>query len=446
MKNTWFRWEREANTHLLYPTLEVFFKPLKKYTRVSAPTMILIFERGIVTWCIEESEFIDYGNKLLKVFKDPQKEKEMMDDIKKALVNLKQIEKDQEKLDLNNLNDDELVKLHQGLYQAFIKYYTMGAIGTPLSFSAEILLKEKGLSDEELNMLTTPDEISYVKEADDYLLATKDIKGFKIKYFWIDNNYSGTKVISVKEVERRLKNLTNDINKQTPEVSKRTSGVSVNDDKEVVRLIELLKNYSTYKDNRKKEILIYLHYVDSVLKEVSRRTGLSTDKVRASLPSEIGDVLNGKLTKVELDKRLDYFVIVWEKDTKKPLLLTGQEGKKWEQKTLQKSDNSNIIHGRTACPGKVTGKVRILLKAEDCDQLQNGEVLVTFMTSPDFMPAIRKSAAIVTNLGGVTSHAAIISRELNIPCIVGTKIATQILKTGDLIEVDANQGIVVKLS
>ena len=163
------------------------------------------------------------------------------------------------------------------------------------------------------------------------------------------------------------------------------------------------------------------------------------------MPHEIEDILNGQLNKLELDKRLEYSVIVWEKGKDNFKLLTGTEGKKWEQKTLESVDNKKIIQGRTACPGKVKGKVRILLKAGDCDQLKKGEVLVTFMTSPDFMPAIRKALAIVTNLGGVTSHAAIISRELGIPCIVGTGNATQVLKDGDMVEVDANKGIIIKI-
>ncbi len=67
-------------------------------------------------------------------------------------------------------------------------------------------------------------------------------------------------------------------------------------------------------------------------------------------------------------------------------------------------------------------------------------------TSPEYIDAIRRAGAIVTDVGGLTSHAAIVSRELNIPCIVGTKIATTVLKDGDLVEVDATNGVVRKLS
>ena len=67
------------------------------------------------------------------------------------------------------------------------------------------------------------------------------------------------------------------------------------------------------------------------------------------------------------------------------------------------------------------------------------------MTTPDFVPAMKKAAAIVTEQGGITSHAAIVSRELGVPCVIGTKIATRVLKDGDLVEVDANKGIVRKV-
>lgn len=453
MKNIWFRWEREATIHLLFPTLEAFFKPLKKYTGVSAPTMILLFEKGVVTWCIKEDEFIQYGKKLLQIYSDPSKEKRLVSDIKKSLIVLKQIGQEIEKLDFKSLSDNDLVKVHQKLYVAFLNYYTMGAIGTPLSFAAEVQLKNSGLSDDVINKLTTPKTISYISKAEDYLLKTKDAKGFISKYFWIDNNYSGTKVLTEDDVKEKLNNLKNVI----PAKGSHAVGRGIQfeesridprmreDDKANKRLIQLLKNYAMYKDDRKKEILIYLAFMDTLLKEVSLRKKLLIEEVRSSLPYEIEDILNGKINKRELRERLKYCVIVWQKDAEMPLILNGKQGEFWEQKTLEVINTDSLIQGRVACGGKVVGKVRVLLNAKDCDHMKDGEVLVTFMTSPDFMPAIRRASAIITNLGGVTSHAAIISRELNIPCIVGTSNAVQILKTGDLVEVDAYEGTIKKL-
>ena len=75
-------------------------------------------------------------------------------------------------------------------------------------------------------------------------------------------------------------------------------------------------------------------------------------------------------------------------------------------------------------------------------RFQDGAILVTTMTTPEFVPIMKKALAVVTNEGGVLCHAAIVARELKKPCIIGTKIATQILRDGDLVEVDAEKGVV----
>lgn len=98
--------------------------------------------------------------------------------------------------------------------------------------------------------------------------------------------------------------------------------------------------------------------------------------------------------------------------------------------------------GLVACRGKVSGQAKIVKEIKDMDKVNEGDILVAGTTRPDLMRAIRRCAAIITDTGGITSHAAIISRELGLPCIVGTKIATQVLRNGDLVEVDADEGVV----
>ena len=102
----------------------------------------------------------------------------------------------------------------------------------------------------------------------------------------------------------------------------------------------------------------------------------------------------------------------------------------------------NEIKGVGAYPGIVRGKVRRVMGHKQIYSIKEGEILVSPMTIPDFLPAMEKAAAFVTDEGGMTCHAAIVAREMKKPCIVGTKIATQILKNGDLIEIDANKGVV----
>jgi pyruvate,water dikinase len=102
-----------------------------------------------------------------------------------------------------------------------------------------------------------------------------------------------------------------------------------------------------------------------------------------------------------------------------------------------------LVHGLGASPGLATGTVRVLMSTTEESSMQAGEVLVTRMTSPDWVPIMRRAKAIVTDAGGMTSHAAIVARELGLPCIVGAHDATRVLVTGTLVTVDGTAGTVV---
>ena len=101
-----------------------------------------------------------------------------------------------------------------------------------------------------------------------------------------------------------------------------------------------------------------------------------------------------------------------------------------------------LCKGLPASPGIGRGKVKLIKDISEINLVEEGDVLVTAMTNPDMVPAMRKCAGVVTDEGGRTCHAAIVSRELQIPCIVGAKNATKSLKTGDTVTVDAVRGIV----
>lgn len=100
------------------------------------------------------------------------------------------------------------------------------------------------------------------------------------------------------------------------------------------------------------------------------------------------------------------------------------------------------ISGMVAHRGKVQGIARVVRTPREASKVMSGDILVATMSTPDFLPAMQRAAAFVTDIGGITSHAAIVSRELKKPCIIGTKIATQVLHDGDLVEVDADNGVV----
>jgi pyruvate,water dikinase len=103
-----------------------------------------------------------------------------------------------------------------------------------------------------------------------------------------------------------------------------------------------------------------------------------------------------------------------------------------------------LVRGLGAAPGFASGRVRVIASHEETDRLGDGDVLVTHMTAPDWVPLMRRAAAIVTDSGGMTCHAAIVSRELGIPCVVGTADATTTLRDGELVTVDAGSGVVTE--
>jgi len=115
-----------------------------------------------------------------------------------------------------------------------------------------------------------------------------------------------------------------------------------------------------------------------------------------------------------------------------------------EKATSDNAQKGYVIKGMPASPGKARGIARII-KDPTSKEVSKNTILVAEITDPSFVPIMAKSAAIVTDYGGITSHPAIVARELGIPCVVGTENATEIIKDGDLIEVDGTNGLVKKL-
>jgi len=203
-----------------------------------------------------------------------------------------------------------------------------------------------------------------------------------------------------------------------------------------------LRKKSLNKTQSLKGVYVFKPY----FKEIKKRTG------RNDLDSlhyeEISSLLMGK--KVKKPNRKNW---VWGKfNNWQPIL--GKKALaiiKSFNKELIVDKKVKILEGKIANRGYHKGKVRIIHLDDNVDlakessKLKKGEILVTGSTVPQMIIACRKAGAVVAEEGGIASHAAIVSRELNKPCIIGIKFATQVLKNGDLVEVDANKGIVKKL-
>ncbi len=187
---------------------------------------------------------------------------------------------------------------------------------------------------------------------------------------------------------------------------------------------------------------LYLMHT-TLLTEMARRLKLTRYQIQFMLKDEVRAALVGgkKPNKTVLKQRLKQCVLYTERNVE--VVYVGAKAKSMTKNLGRLFERGQKeVFGQIAQPGFAIGKVKIIIRASDMKKFNKGDILVSIATDPDIVPAMKKAAAIVTEQGGITSHAAIVSRELGTPCVIGTQVATKIFKDGDMVEVDANKGIV----
>ena len=195
---------------------------------------------------------------------------------------------------------------------------------------------------------------------------------------------------------------------------------------------------------RKDAMFYYFYALENMHKEIAKRFYLSLNQIRYLYPHEYKDILlKNKYDTEVLNSRYKYSLFYSTGHYSQDLLLEGDEARKFIKKLSiikENIENIKLLQGDCASAGRVRGNVTIVNTVDEIKKMKEGDVLVSIATNPNLVPAIKKAAAIVTDIGGITCHAAIISRELGIPCVISTRIATKVLKNGDLIDVDATHG------
>jgi phosphohistidine swiveling domain-containing protein len=261
-----------------------------------------------------------------------------------------------------------------------------------------------------------PDKKNALELMEDEMRAGVNLKKIRDKYGWMRARDGFARPYSLQELKEHQANLKKHKQHVYPEIPKPLVDIY----KEAKELV--------YLRTRRTDVFYELIFLSRpILKEAAKKYNLSFQDLKYY---QFSDLISGKLKKYSSKMScVDYQGEV--------CILDGD--------IFVKTDITNSvseIKGMTAQLGCVKGIAKVVLSIKEVAKVQTGDILVTYMTSPDFLQAMKKAAAFVTNEGGLTCHAAIIARELKKPCVFGTKIATKIIKDGDLIEVDANKGIV----
>ena len=330
----------------------------------------------------------------------------------------------------------------------------------------EEYVKKYGLDyHETMSLLTSPIVLSFItdEEIAHLQIAIKSktssvdelIKEHQRKYFWLRNNYADIQTLNLDffahKVTEASKLPTSEIAAKIHELETAPSETQHKKEKLfkeyppsllLKKYVEIVEKFAEMQDVRKSFVLRANHYHKLFLEKVEREFDQAIDSLWFYSWNELAESLSTKnfLTELEIDRRRKMTIAIESKSEK--VVLSGDEASFLYSQLQEDVDKVTSFSGLVAQVGKVHGKVKIVLKSEDIGKVLEGDILVSSMTRPEMTPAMKKAAAFITDEGGITSHAAIIARELKKPCIIGTKIATKVLHDGDEVEINADENII----
>lgn len=289
-----------------------------------------------------------------------------------------------------------------------------------------------------------------------YPAIYKEFKKQKDKYHWLFYNWEGPEMMAhdfilfAKDILRRGQVATGYKKKKDElKILKQKQNQimrKLNFTKQDKWYVEMAQFCSVFQPLRKSYQFKSCWHMTKYFTEVAKRLDISLDQTRYLTHWEMAKALKKKKVDIDnLNKRRQFFMIRFIDN--KITVTVGDKAEKFLKNNIKQEriKKTNKMIGTPACPGKAKGKVRIVNSLEESADFKEGEILVSYATNPVVLPAMRISAAIVTEEGGLTCHAAIVSRELNVPCVVGIKGLVANFKNGDQVEVDAAKGIIKKL-
>ena len=299
-------------------------------------------------------------------------------------------------------------------------------------------------------------EKSYRRAAEKYPWLKKELAELSSGYYWLYNDFAVVDYLGPKyfydelrllllngrklKEERAMRLWIKNLSKRKTKIIKKhklSPGL--------VNTINFLALLGNFRDERKSYNQMAGNTLKKFVLEFSKRSGLELKIIENLFHWEIKNVfnLNKRLITEAESRSKEVFYIL--KSPTKYLALNEKYGKKLSDYLKKLISRKEKLRGRVAFSGLVKGRVKIIRNKSDFGKMKKGDILVAPNTRPEYVPVMKIAGAIISEEGGLTCHAAIVSRELKVPAIVGVQGAIAALKDGDLIEVDAEKGIVRKI-
>jgi len=473
-KISWYKQSGAGTALLLYLPLRAVCDVMFDRTSLFFPNQVAIFMKGEDNF-VNFYHYFDYDltlNEVKKVFNRLETEPEFFQKEEKDFYNF-----GEEILalghELQKINDPvELAeKFKEYLHLASQFWGTCLFIDLLDPYEEEIIKFVFGnelsrIEKKDLGALFSPNELSIGQsEQIDFLKIVKAAKVAGIdsqkianlleehskKYFFISNDYETIRYLGKEYFKEVLKKKLTDLNyeREVNILLERFNQAILEKQNlikkyalgtEIIQKLEFFNWVTNFRDQRKKYTQISSYFAFDTISKIAKSKGFSDLEVKFLLPTDLNSIIEtGKVTSIS-DRVENGVMFVTHKDEAEEIIF--DQSVKKVHLAIEESISLSEIKGNSASRGKTIGQAKVIMNQGDFSKMEAGDILVAPMTRPEYVPVMKLAKAIITDEGGITCHAAIVSRELGIPCITGTQVATKVLRDGYMIDVDANHGLI----
>ncbi|KKR44112.1 MAG: Phosphoenolpyruvate synthase/pyruvate phosphate dikinase [Candidatus Moranbacteria bacterium GW2011_GWC2_40_12] len=379
--------------------------------------------------------------------------------------------------DLSKYSDAELLALFKKFTDIYLAvWYEAIFLDSFDYFGEEILRKamdreKKNIDGSDLEILLTPPGPSFLqKERMDLLKLAeimlkknisedgrnKYLRSIVANYYWLQNDFAKVHYLDQRHFLKKIKEIIQDKKKLREEKEMRRALANLESrkkriakkyrlSKEFINVINFLAILGNFRDARKSFNQMAGNTLRKFAEEFSRKSGLEINAVEYMFHWEMKNLFKLNKQRIrEIESRPKgwlYFKTGLEKFS----AMKGKQAERLNVFLKEQVGKYSGLSGMPAYAGIVEGKVKIIRDQNDFHKMKKGDILVAPNPRPEFLPVLKIAGAIISQEGGITCHAAIVSRELKTPCIVGVQGILSVIKDGDTIEVDAEKGLIRKL-